>query len=245
MSEPRLIQLTDASVRFNVKSDDDRSLKAVLSRLWRRQAVPRRTVDALKNINLRIEHGERVGLIGPNGAGKSTLLKVMAGIYCPTSGQAEIRGHVCPLFEFATGFEMELSGWDNIRIRGMLLGMHPDEIQEKMRAIAEFSSLGEFLNYPVRTYSSGMFIRLAFSISTAINPEILLLDEVIGAGDMDFSKKAAKRMEEFIGQGKIVILASHALGSLPNFCSRAVWLDKGVVRMDGPIKDVIAAYSSR
>ncbi|WP_437182491.1 ABC transporter ATP-binding protein [Pseudomonas zeae] len=201
------------------------------------------TINALSNVNLSITRGERVGLIGLNGAGKSTLLKVMARIYPTTSGSAQTSGHVCPMFEFATGFEMNQSGWDNIKIRALLLGLKPREIKDKMQEIAEFSELGEFLNYPVRTYSAGMFIRLAFSVSTAINPEVLLLDEVMGAGDINFAHKAQERMKKFMTQGKILVFSSHSPDLVSDFCERTIWLEKGKIRMDGKTDQVLKAYS--
>ncbi|AIN57273.1 ABC transporter ATP-binding protein [Pseudomonas soli] len=201
-------------------------------------------INALKNISLEITHGERVGLIGLNGAGKSTLLKVLADIYPPTSGSVKIKGHVCPMFEFATGFEMNQSGWDNIRIRGLLLGMSPAEIEAKLPEIAEFTELGEFLDYPVRTYSSGMFIRLAFAVSTCINPEILLIDEVMGAGDIAFAEKAKRRMFEFMDQGKILVFTTHNFSMLQDFCSRTIWLKNGEIVADGATVDVVKAYSA-
>ncbi|QXI14727.1 ABC transporter ATP-binding protein [Pseudomonas zeae] len=200
-------------------------------------------MNALSNVNLSITRGERVGLIGLNGAGKSTLLKVMARIYPTTSGSAQTSGHVCPMFEFATGFEMNQSGWDNIKIRALLLGLKPREIKDKMQEIAEFSELGEFLNYPVRTYSAGMFIRLAFSVSTAINPEVLLLDEVMGAGDINFAHKAQERMKKFMTQGKILVFSSHSPDLVSDFCERTIWLEKGKIRMDGKTDQVLKAYS--
>jgi ABC-type polysaccharide/polyol phosphate transport system ATPase subunit len=199
--------------------------------------------EALTDINITIRQGERVGLIGLNGAGKSTLLKVMARIYPPTSGRALVKGHVCPMFEFATGFEMNQSGYDNIRIRGLLLGMSPAEIEAKLAEIAAFTELGDFLNFPVRTYSAGMFIRLAFAVSTSINPEILLIDELIGAGDIRFAEKAKRRMYEFMEQGKILVLASHSRELLASFCKRTIWLEKGQVRMDGETSDVVDLYT--
>jgi lipopolysaccharide transport system ATP-binding protein len=201
-------------------------------------------IHALKNINIQINHGEHVGLIGLNGAGKSSLLKVMAGIYPPTSGNVAIQGHVCPLFEFATGFEMNLSGWDNIRIRGLLLGMLPDEIEQKLPEIAEFTELGQFLDYPVRTYSYGMFIRLAFAVSTSINPEILLIDEVMGAGDISFAEKAKRRMLKFMEQGKILVFTTHNFALLNDFCSRTIWLHKGEIVADGLTSAVVEQYQA-
>lgn len=244
MTSELKICLRDVRVRFDVSMRQD-SLKGTVLNLLRGQGNNgREYVDALKGINLEIKHGERVGLVGLNGAGKSTILKVMAGIYPPTSGETEIIGHVSPMFELATGFEMTQTGWDNIRIRAMLLGLTPDEVEGRIHSIAEFSELGHFLDYPVKTYSAGMFIRLAFSVSTAINPEILLLDEVMGAGDLVFAEKAKRRMYEFMEQGKILVFSSHSLSLVEDFCERAIWLRKGEIAMDGPVKDVLAEYTA-
>jgi ABC-type polysaccharide/polyol phosphate transport system ATPase subunit len=212
------------------------------SRLFGRRIGASFEVDALKDIDLTIRRGERVGLIGHNGAGKSTLLKVIGGIYPPTTGTVSVVGHVCPMFEFATGFEMEQTGWENIRIRGMLLGMSAEELNRKISEIAAFSELGESLDHPVRTYSTGMFIRLAFAVSTSVEPEILLLDEVIGAGDASFSDKAARRLREFVKQGQILVLASHNLQLLEEFCERTLWVDHGVLRADGKTPEVTQEY---
>jgi ABC-2 type transport system ATP-binding protein len=240
------IDLDRVGVRFDVSSaTDGHTLKGFLAQWRKRREEPTSNViQALNSISLKISAGERVGLIGPNGAGKSTLLKVMAGIYPPTSGVAETIGHVCPLFEFATGFEYNRSGWENIRIRAMLLGMTPEEIEARLPAIADFSEIGSFLDYPVRTYSSGMFIRLAFAVSTAVNPEILLLDEVMGAGDLAFTEKANRRMREFMEQGKILVFSSHSLALLSESCTRTLWLDHGNLIADGPTHEVIEQYKA-
>ena len=243
MTEPR-IRLRSAGVRFYDFGEGDGTIPRLRRALGLVPPRRRGFVEALADIDLEIGSGERLGVIGLNGAGKSTLLKLMAGIYPPTSGAVEVEGHVCPMFEFATGFEMNLSGWDNIRIRGMLLGMSPSEIDSKLPGIAAFSELGDFLDRPVRTYSSGMFVRLAFAVSTACNPEILLLDEVVGAGDIRFARKAEKRMRGFIDEGKIVVFTSHSLELLQQICSTAIWLEQGRIREHGPVKDVIAAYRS-
>jgi lipopolysaccharide transport system ATP-binding protein len=244
MSGATRIELRDVSVLFPL-TPPEKSLKRVLVRMFTRtRREEPKMFAALSQVTLLLQHGERVGVIGPNGAGKSTLLKVMGGIYPPSIGQAAISGHVCPLFEFATGFEMDLSGWDNIRIRCMLLGMKRAEIEDKMAEIGEFSGLGEFLDRPVRTYSTGMFVRLAFSVSTAVDPEILLLDEVMGAGDKDFASKARRRMLEFIEKGSLVVYVSHALEMLRDICSRVILLQHGRIVMDGPAKDVIEFYKA-
>ncbi|MGX5846522.1 ABC transporter ATP-binding protein [Mesorhizobium sp. PL10] len=238
------IRLRNAGVLFTGDTNSD----GLIGRLTRRRsggvASGAYAVEALKNVTVAIEQGERVGLIGLNGAGKSTLLKVMAGIYAPTSGVVETEGHVCPMFEFATGFEMNQTGRDNIRIRGLLLGMTPGEIEAKLPEIEEFTELGEFLGYPVRTYSAGMFIRLAFAVSTSINPEILLIDEVMGAGDIRFAKKAKRRMFEFMEQGKILVFSSHNFDLLKSFCARTIWIEKGSIVMDGDTPEVVAGYES-
>jgi lipopolysaccharide transport system ATP-binding protein len=207
----------------------------------RRNSV--RLIKALQSITLNIESGERVGLIGPNGAGKTTMLKVMAGIYPPQRGQVCIDGHVCPLFEFATGFEMEANGWDNIRTRALLLGMSAAEIDGKIDEIAQFTSLGEFLDIPVRYYSSGMLLRLAFATSTAVEPQILLLDEVMAAGDAAFIESARARMNMLMERASIVVFATHSLNVLPSFCERTILLDHGRVLADGPTGDVISQYT--
>lgn len=237
------ISLKNASIQFEVNMDGG-SIKARVAGAFRRESTVR-YVKALNDINLDIGNGERVGVIGLNGAGKSTLLKLIAGIYPPTSGSVNVVGHVCPMFEFATGFEMHQTGWDNIRIRALLLGMQPDEVEEKINKIAEFTELGEFLDYPVRTYSSGMFIRLAFAVSTSINPEILLLDEVVGAGDMNFAAKAKSRMLEFMQNGKILVFTSHSMDLIREYCDRVIWVKSGSIVFDGATDDVINEYSKR
>ncbi|SDA91045.1 ABC transporter ATP-binding protein [Mesorhizobium qingshengii] len=238
------IRLKNVGVRFTGNMNSDGLIGWLARKRSGEPASGAYAVEALKDVTIAIEQGERVGLIGLNGAGKSTLLKVMAGIYMPTSGIAETEGHVCPMFEFATGFEMHQSGRDNIRIRGLLLGMTPDEIEAKLPEIEDFTELGEFLAYPVRTYSAGMFIRLAFAVSTSINPEILLIDEVMGAGDIRFAEKAKRRMFEFMEQGKILVFSSHNFDLLKSFCARTIWLEKGRIIMDGETEKVIAKYRS-
>jgi ABC-type polysaccharide/polyol phosphate transport system ATPase subunit len=205
---------------------------------------PVSTNRAIDDISFIVNDGERVGIIGPNGAGKSTLLRVLAGILPPTAGHARVLGTVAPLFEFATGFEMELSGYENIRIRSLLQGIAWDRIKEQMPEIAAFSELGDALHQPVRTYSSGMFIRLAFSTATAIDPDILLIDEAFGAGDQHFSVKSAKRMRELMDKGRVLVFTSHNLDLIRSLCTRIIWIDKGKIVEDGPAESVIPLYIS-
>ena len=218
------------------------TLKATfLDLFWPRRASPR-TVRALRDVSLDIVAGERIGLIGPNGAGKTTLLKVMAGIYPPQAGEVHVEGRVCPLFEFATGFEMDATGWDNIRTRALLLGMTARQIEEQIEEIGRFAELGEFLDVPVRCYSSGMLLRLTFATSTAVEPEILLLDEVMASGDASFIQRARARMDQMMERAHIVVFATHALDLLPKICERTIWLDHGRIVLDGHTADVVSAY---
>ncbi|MDO4720792.1 MAG: ABC transporter ATP-binding protein [Peptostreptococcaceae bacterium] len=200
------------------------------------------SVHALKSLNLNVREGERVSIIGHNGAGKSTLLKTISGIYFPTSGSVDVQGRISGMFELATGFEMEMNGWDNMYLRGLMLGEHPRDIKAKMQEIAEFSELGNFLNMPVKYYSSGMFVRLAFSISTAIKPDILLLDEVVAAGDASFLEKAKKRMKEMMNSAKIIVLVTHSMQTATESSDRCLWMERGKLLMDGDVHTVTREY---
>lgn len=197
---------------------------------------------ALDGISFSVRDGERIGIIGHNGAGKSTLLRTLAGILPPTEGQVEVKGTIAPLFEFATGFEMERTGYDNIRIRGLLQGLSAQQIEERLHEIAQFSELGDSLNQAVRTYSSGMFVRLAFSTATAIEPDILLIDEAFGAGDQHFSVKSSQRMRELMDKGRVLIFTSHNLELVQSLCERIIWIKEGRVLVDGPAREVITQY---
>lgn len=238
-----MIELRDVSLTF--PPPRARSIRERLNRL--RGGGPAQAesgaVTALRDVRLLVPPGDRVGIIGLNGAGKTTLLKVMCGIYAPTRGSVVVEGDVACLFELATGFEMEATGWDNIRTRGLLLGLSPAEIRERMRDIADFTELGDALDRPVKTYSMGMFVRLGFAVSTAISPDVLLLDEVIASGDMRFQEKAQRRLADMVDRASILVLVSHSMDTVRQMCRRALWLDRGTLRMDGPVDDVIAAYS--
>lgn len=200
------------------------------------------TVHALKDLSITVRDGERVAIIGHNGAGKSSFLKMLAGIYPPTSGSLHVDGRISSMFELATGFEMESNGWDNIYLRGLMLGESPESIKSKMKEIGEFSELGDFLNMPVKYYSSGMFLRLAFSVSTTIQPDILLLDEVVAAGDAAFIEKATQRLHHMVDTAKIMIYVTHSMAQAEAMCNRCLWFERGNLMMDGPVKEVTAAY---
>lgn len=197
---------------------------------------------ALRNISLKIKKGERLGIIGPNGAGKSTLLKIITGITVPTLGKVETKGKVASLIDLTAGFHPDLTGEENIFINGLLLGMTKTEIKKNFKAIVNFSGIKKFIDSPLRTYSSGMLLRLGFSIAVHSNPDILIIDEVITAGDEEFRKKSYTKMQEFFKQKKTIIFVSHNLGVLEKLCPKTLWLDKGKIKALGPSKKVISQY---
>lgn len=237
------IALDHVSMTFHVRRQFQITLKEYLLKgMFLQRRNPRTTIHALQDINVRIEDGQRIGILGANGSGKSTLLRLLAGVYTPSTGRRLVRGKISSLFELALGFEMEANGWDNILRRGFLMGEKPRALRAKVQEIAEFSELGTFLDIPVRYYSAGMLVRLAFSIATSIEPEILLVDEVLCAGDLAFQAKARERMREMIDRARIIVLVSHDLERMPSLCDEGIWLDRGRIRKIGPIDEVIAAY---
>ena len=241
------ITLDNATVEFPVFNAASRSLKNRVLSVATGGAIDRRAdghfvVRGLENVSFSLREGERVGLIGGNGAGKTTLLRVLSGIYRPTQGSAVIRGECVSLINIALGIDSEATGRENIRLRAAMMGMKPQELRDRFDEIAEFTGLGDFLDMPFRTYSSGMQLRLAFSTSTAIRPEILIMDEWLSTGDEDFKHKADKRLREIVDSTKILVLASHSRELLQKNCNRILWLEHGRVRMDGPVDEVLPAY---
>ena len=197
---------------------------------------------AMNGVTIEHHDGDRLAIIGPNGAGKSALLNVMSEIYPISKGKIDVSGSIATMFEMATGFDMDASGWENIRLRGIMLGLKPKEIESKVQEIAEFSELGDYLDIPVKYYSSGMFVRLAFSVSTSVNPDILLLDEVLAAGDAKFVDKANKRVNEMMESAKILVLVTHSMESAIKFCNKAILLKKGEILKMGEPKEVVDYY---
>ncbi|WP_035854943.1 ABC transporter ATP-binding protein [Dechloromonas agitata] len=241
-----MIELKNVSIDYPLDPADGASLKSALLNVFNRnRKQPKSHYRALDDVSLRINKGERVGLIGLNGAGKSTILRVMSGIFQPSHGSVQIVGRVSPLLDFATGLELHHTGLENIRIRLMFLGESPASIERKIGDIAEFSELGEFIHLPARTYSTGMFMRLAFATSTAINPEILIADEVVGAGDAQFAEKARQRIEELLSGERTTVLSSHSMDLIRRFCHRVVWLHHGRIIADGDSDAVIKDYEAR
>ncbi|MBR0850301.1 ABC transporter ATP-binding protein [Bradyrhizobium diazoefficiens] len=237
------ISLTHVDLHYSASAFAHRSLKSWLTdRLRGRREVVVRDIHALKDITLEISPGERVGLIGANGAGKSSLLKMIAGLYPPSGGLRNVNGVVRSIFEIGLGFEPDATGRENILYRGFLLGMTPKQVRSIEEEIVAFSELAEFIDYPVKTYSAGMLVRLAFAISTAVEGDILLLDEVIGAGDAGFMVKARKRIQKLVEGAEILVLASHDMSALAGICQRGVLLQHGAIAFDGAITEAISQY---
>lgn len=243
------ICLDHISLAFPIYDSSSRSLRRQLIRAGtggrvRTDAGKHVQVQALEDISFSLAHGDRLALVGHNGAGKSTLLRVLAGIYEPLSGRMYVEGRTVPLFDMSLGMDPEATGYENIRLRSMMLGLSRAESDAKTEEIADFAELGSFLDMPVKTYSAGMRARLAFAISTCVEPEILLLDEGIGAGDAAFMEKANRRLEEFIRRTGILVLASHSQALLQSWCDKAILLNQGRVIAAGPVDEVLERYAS-
>ena len=200
------------------------------------------TFMALNGVDLTVYQGEALGIIGRNGAGKSTLLKIISGIMKPTEGSVECRGNIVPMLELGSGFDMDLSGRENVYLNGAILGYTKPFLDAKFQEILDFSELGDFVNIPIRNYSSGMLARLAFSIAAVVKPEILIVDEILAVGDVQFQEKSKRRMMELMGGGTTVLLVSHDIEQVKELCQRVVWLEHGRVREIGEAKEVCGAY---
>ncbi|HEX8168882.1 MAG TPA: ABC transporter ATP-binding protein [Beijerinckiaceae bacterium] len=242
------VDLADVRVDYPIYSASGRSLKGVIARtiggrigLDGNQKV---TVTALEQISLSLRSGDRLGILGRNGSGKSTLLRVIAGIFEPSGGTARIRGHVCALLDFSLGMDLEATGYENILMRSVFLGATFAEARARAPEIEAFSELGDYLAFPLRTYSSGMVARLSFSISTVMRPEILVIDEVMGAADASFGRKAKARVAELVEQSSILAFATHDLPAAREFCTRGIVLNQGRIEFDGGIDDAIRAYEN-
>lgn len=236
------LELQDVSVHFRATNLRHRTLKQVLAGLLDKRPD---TLAALDGVSLAIPAGQCVGVIGRNGAGKSTLIRVLAEIILPHRGRVLTRGRVVPLLELGVGFHPELSGRENCYLAGSLLGFPPREIRERLPRIAEFAAIGESLDSPVKYYSSGMYARLAFSLATEVEPDALLLDEILGVGDAFFQEKSRQRLEDLIEKGLTTVIVSHNLEFLEARCSRLVWLEHGKIVLDGGCAEVASAYRNQ
>lgn len=241
------VRLNKVSVEYPIFTAHTRALKTVvLSRMGGHIAEHNQTiiVRALSEIDLELEPGDRLALIGQNGAGKTTLLRVISEVYEPQSGHVDIRGKVSSFTDIALGMDLEATGWENITFRCIFMGMTFAEAKRLAPSVAEFTELGQYLDLPVRTYSTGMFTRLAFALATSITPDIIVMDEMIGATDAQFIEKARKRLEELLRSTKILVLATHNMSISLQLCNKALWLEKGRIRRVGPPNAVVEEYLS-
>jgi homopolymeric O-antigen transport system ATP-binding protein len=240
------ISLQDVHVQIPVYSATGRSFKRDFIRATTGGKVVsdagRVVINALSGISLELDHGDRVGLVGHNGAGKTTLLRVMAGVYEPTFGSVATEGRVIPLFDMGLGIDPDATGYDNVFVRGTLLGIPRSQLDALAKDVAAFTDLGDYLHMPVRTYSQGMYLRLAFAISTGVTPDILLMDEFLAVGDAQFWVKAEKRLDELVSKAGTMVLASHSEQLIRRLCSKAVWISAGEVKAFGNTDQVLNLY---
>ncbi|WP_102411418.1 ATP-binding cassette domain-containing protein [Beduinella massiliensis] len=237
----KIIEVKDVSMRFRMANDHIGSIKEYLVQMLRGK-LQYNEFEALKHVSFDMNRGEVVGLIGHNGAGKSTMLKVISGILKPSEGSVTVRGNIAPMLELGSGFDMDMSGRENIFLNGAILGYSEEFLKSKYDEIVSFSEIGQFIDVPLRNYSSGMIARLAFSIATVVVPEVLIVDEVLSVGDADFQEKSYRRMMELMSGGTTVLFVSHSLPQIRRMCNRVLWIEHGQVRMFGKTKQICDEY---
>lgn len=236
-----MIEVKNVSMKFNLGIEKGFSLKQGFVDMFKKKEKINNDFWALKNINFDVEKGEVVGFIGSNGAGKSTLLKVIAGVMKPTKGKVSVYGNICPMIELGAGFDSQLTARENIYLNGAVMGYSKEFINSKFDEIVSFSELNEFLDVPIQNFSSGMIARLAFSIATVVDPEILIVDEILSVGDIAFQKKSEEKMLNMINGGTTVLFVSHSIDQIRNMCNKVVWIEKGEVQAIGG-KEVCDKY---
>lgn len=242
MDKEVAIEVTDLVMEFKITKDKIDTLKEYVIRTLKRNKKEKQKIRILDGITFKVHKGERMGVLGFNGAGKSTLLRIISGIYEPTEGSVKINGKVAPLLAISAGFDKNYTGKNNIFLNGAYLSMEENYLKEKYDEIVEFSELGEFINYPVKNYSKGMQSKLGFSVATAIKPDILILDEVLGVGDIKFKRKSSAKIKSLMKDGVTVLLVSHSIGQIKKICDRCIWIEDGKIVMEGEAKEVCEAY---
>lgn len=239
---PIAIKVENVTQRFRLIQERPDTLRELFSKFFRHQAHYRE-FEAVKDVSFELRRGEMVGIVGRNGSGKSTLLKMVAGVYTPTAGSIEINGSIAPLIELGAGFHHELTGRENVILNGLLLGFSRREMLLREQSILDFADIGDFIDSPVKQYSSGMYMRLAFAVATEVNPDILVVDEILAVGDTVFQKKCFERLESFRAAGKTILLVTHNMKQVEEFCDRAILLEQGRILIEGPPSEVIAIYT--
>ncbi|MGZ9161348.1 MAG: ABC transporter ATP-binding protein [Candidatus Limnocylindrales bacterium] len=242
-TNPHAIDASDLGVRYSLRFTKKTTLRQSLGHMF--SADDSEPFWALRNVSFELVHGESLAIIGPNGAGKSTLLQVLAGIILPSEGSVEVHGHVSSLLTLGAGFDQELSGRENILLAGAFMGLNDTLVRELLPSIVEYADLGQFIDTPIKTYSSGMRARLGFAIATSVDPDILLLDEVLATGDAEFRTKSKARVIELVKAAKGIVLVTHDMAWVEEYCNRAILLEKGRVIVEGAPADVVAAHIER
>lgn len=238
-----IIEVKDVSMRFRMANDRISSIKEfAIAKLTGK--LEYKEFEALKHVSFDVQRGEVVGLIGHNGAGKSTMLKVISGILKPTEGSVTVRGNIAPMLELGSGFDFDMTGRENIFLNGAILGYSEEFLNSKYQEIVDFSEIGQFMDMPLRNYSSGMIARLAFSIATVVVPEVLIVDEVLSVGDADFQEKSRRRMMELMSGGSTVLFVSHNIEQVKSMCNRVVWLEHGECVQFGEVQQICEQYAS-
>jgi ABC-type polysaccharide/polyol phosphate transport system ATPase subunit len=237
------ISVENVSVTYRTSFEKRPTLSETVKRLGRRERIVRE-IEALQNVSFEVEHGKVLGVVGANGAGKSTLVRTIAGILPPTSGRIEVHGRVSTLLALGVGFNRKLTGRENVVLGGLAAGLTREHLAEKYEEIVEFAELDEFMDMPMKTYSSGMYGRLGFSVAVNMDPDILLIDEALSVGDAKFRKKSFEKMRELCSEDRTIVLVSHALGSIEELCDQAIWIHKGQLKMSGEPEEVIHAYTA-
>jgi lipopolysaccharide transport system ATP-binding protein/teichoic acid transport system ATP-binding protein len=235
------VSVEDVSLTYRVSYEKVPTLKSAIANRSRKRGV--REIEALKHVSFDVRHGTVLGIVGSNGAGKSTLMRTVAGILPPTEGRIEVNGRVSTLLALGIGFNAQLSGRENVVLGGLAGGLSKDQVEERYEEIADFAELGDFMDLPMKTYSSGMYGRLAFAVAVHMNPDILLIDEALSAGDAKFKVKAQDKMLELVGQARTIFLVSHALGTVTEMCNDAIWMNKGELIHRGDPQEVVDAYT--
>ncbi len=240
-----VIEVKNVSMIFNMASEQLNNLKEYFIAIMRHELFFKE-FRALNDISFTVHRGEVVGLVGTNGSGKSTMLKCIAGVLEPSEGSIEVRGNIAPLIELGAGFDAELTARENIYLNGALLGYTREFIDQHLQDIIDFAELNDFMDMPLKNYSSGMVARIAFAIATVTEPDVLIVDETLSVGDVFFQEKCERRIQSFIASGKVTVLfVSHSIEQVERICTRAVWIEKGQQRMDGPVKEVCEAYRAQ
>lgn len=243
MPEELAIRIEELSINYKVSLEAKRTLKNAVMRASLRQEARTRSIDAIKNLTLNVPHGSVLGIVGSNGAGKSTLMRCIAGILSPTKGRVTVNGKISTLLALGVGFNPALSGRDNIILGGLASGLTKEEIESKTDEIAEFAALPDgFIDLPVRTYSSGMYGRLSFSVAVSMTPDILLLDEALSAGDAAFKEKSFERMRQLCAEARTILIVSHALATVTDLCDTAIWMHKGTMLSQGKPEEIVDQY---